>query len=83
MPIQIDEETYQALKRRAFEEGRSIASIIREALSRHEAAARPLSIHDFPFVGSGKSDADRRDRVSERHDAALAEAFVSGRRKRR
>ena len=82
IPIQIDEETYRALKRRAFEEGRSIAAIVRDSLSRM-SAHRPRTIDDFVFVGSGEGKGDARSRVSERHDQALADAFSPRRRKRR
>lgn len=81
MPIQLDEETYRALKKSAYEQRRSIASIVRESLSKTVRSNRLPAIDDFTFVGSGKAARDRRDRVSENHDSAVAEAFA-GRRKR-
>jgi hypothetical protein len=36
----------------------------------------PRSIEEFSFVGSGSSAADRKDRTSENHDRALADAIL-------
>ena len=75
IPISLDEKTYKALKRRSLEEGRSIAAIVRESVRRHLDPERSLRIEDFSFVGAGKPAPDRKERVSENHDAALAAAF--------
>lgn len=83
IPIQIEEETYQALKARAFREGRSIADIVRESIALANRNARPRSIEDFTFVGSGSNPADRKERTSENHDRALAEAYDRRQKKRR
>ena len=81
--IQLDDATYEAVRRRAFDEGRSMASVVREALSRTFGTAPPKSgqtIEDFSFVGIG-SDPNPPDGapVSVDHDRWYAEA-VGGRR---
>jgi predicted CopG family antitoxin len=83
LPIQIDDEMYQLLKARAFREGRSIADLIRESIALNSRNAPPRSIEVFSFVGSGSSPADRKERTSERHDRALANAFAARMRKRK
>ncbi|HEY6138292.1 MAG TPA: hypothetical protein VI670_11060 [Thermoanaerobaculia bacterium] len=83
IPIQIDEETYQALKARAFREDRSIADLVRESIALNSGRVPPSSIDQFSFVGSGWSAADRKDRTSERHHRAVVSAFAArGRRKK-
>ena len=73
--IQLKEETYERLRRRAFEEGRSIAGVIRgileEAFEERREPKR-LRIEEFTFVGSGRSG--HKD-ISLRHDEALGEDF--------
>jgi hypothetical protein len=81
IPIQIDDRTYASLRKRSFEEKRSIASIVRECLEKSDAT-RELSLSDFSFVGSGRSKQAKLAPVSENHDAALAEALAPGRRRR-
>ena len=83
IPIQIDEETYHALKARAHREDRSIADLVRESIAMNTRNGPPRSIDHFLFVGSGSATADRKDRTSEQHDRALADAFASRRRKRK
>jgi plasmid stability protein len=81
--IQLDEATYQALRRRAYEEQRSISAVARRILARALApAARRLpAAGRFSFVGAGRSRQGKLAPVSERHDEALAEA-ISPRKKR-
>jgi hypothetical protein len=74
--IQLDESTYQLLRRRAFERGMSMAALLREALMQHLAQESPQPrFKDFTFVGSGNSDDGNLQPVSERHDEALTEAL--------
>ena len=78
--IQLDEPTYAELRRRAYEEGRSMAALIREALAHAFGTGTPprrLSLSDFSFVGTGRSRQGALSPVSERHDEALAQAFVN------
>lgn len=77
IPIQLDEETYRLLKRRAFQEGKSLAAIVRESLARELSDRTPWSVKDLPFVGLGRSKRDAIERVSENHDQALADAFLT------
>ena len=73
--IRIDERTYLALRRRAFERGCSISSLVREILGYSlgtRKAKRRTSIKNFSFIGAGRSHQDRLSPVSERHDEALA-----------
>ena len=77
--IQLDEETHAALRRLAYEQGASMASIIRDTLARSlgtKASRKPKSLRELPFVGSGRSDQKALAPVSERHDEALAEALA-------
>ena len=75
IPIQLDDETYRALKRRAFEENRSIASLIRESLAQSTARGPKMTIEDFPFVGSGRSKQGSAAPISEHHDQALGDIY--------
>lgn len=82
--IQLDERTYEALRRRAFEKGCSISSLVRDLLARSLEIDKPAQRHtikDFTFIGAGRSRQDRRPPVSERHDEALEEALMKKRRR--
>ena len=77
--IQLDDETYAALRRRAYEEHRSISSVVREALGEKlgtRKRKRRLTLKDFPFVGVGRTRQGSLTPVSERHDEALAQAIL-------
>lgn len=82
--IQLDPETYAAVRREAYESGRSFSAVVRETLASAfgVAPAPTRSLADFRFVGAGRSRAPQGAPVSEAHDAALADAFA-GRRRRR
>ena len=82
IPIQIDDETYQALKSRAVRR-RFIADLVRESIVMNRRNMAPRSIEEWSFVGSGYCAADRKERTSENHDRALAEAFSVRRRRRK
>lgn len=72
--IQFDEETYEKLRTRAFEEGRSISSVTRElvALGLAPKAKRKITkARQLSFVASGRSRQGTLKPVSERHDEAL------------
>lgn len=75
--LQLDEPTYESLRRRAFQRGISMAALIRELLQEKlgTTPSRRLSLEDFPFIGSGRSEPGNLDPISERHDEALAEDF--------
>jgi plasmid stability protein len=76
--IQLDEEVYELLRRRAFQEKRSIAGVIREIIRKGiipSDRSRSSSIKDFKFIASGKSRQGTLKPVSERHDKALKEVF--------
>ena len=82
--IQLDERTYEKLRRRAFEKGCSVSSYVREVLAYALGTAKTkqrLAIADFKFVGAGSSRQGRRAPVSERHDEALAEALTKEHRR--
>ncbi len=82
--IQLDAHTYEALRRRAFEQGRSLSALVRESLAQYLGTGkrkRRLTMQDFTFVGSGRSRQGRFSPVSERHDEALDEAFKRERRR--
>jgi hypothetical protein len=75
--VQLDEATYEALRARAFEQGRSMAAVIRESLHQYFAVgpATAWKLEDLTFIGSGRSSKSGLEPVSERHDEALAEDF--------
>jgi hypothetical protein len=52
-----------------------MASVIREALAEYLATGspRPRAMHDFSFIGSGRSEESALEPISERHDEVLAE----------
>jgi hypothetical protein len=76
--IQLEEETFEVLRQRAFQEKKSIAGVIRELIHKEITLAIPqksFSIKNFRFIGAGKSPQGSLKPVSERHDQALEEAF--------
>ena len=76
--IQLDDATYEAVRRRAFDEGRSMASVVRETLARTFGTAPPearKTIENFTFVGIGSDPNPPEDvPVSVDHDRWYAEA---------
>ena len=73
--IQLDEATYDAVRRRAFEEGASLSAVVRKLLAEALGVTpgHPTQrIEDFTFVGVGRSRQGDHAPVSERHDEALA-----------
>jgi plasmid stability protein len=82
--IQIDEDTHAALRRTAYETGRSMSSLVRETLSQTFSTKRkkgPASRKQFSFVAVGRSDQGKSAPVSERHDEALIEAYLPKKRR--
>ena len=76
--IQLDEEVYELLRSRAFQEKRSISGVIREIIRKEvtpSGHSRSATVKDFGFVASGQSKQDSLKPVSERHDEALMEVF--------
>jgi len=76
--IQLDEEVYDLLRRRAFQEKTSIAGVIREIIRKEIAPSdrsRSSSIKEFRFVATGRSKQGTLKPVSGRHDEALKEVF--------
>lgn len=77
--ILLDEPTYEALRRRAFESGRSLSAVVREILLRSLSRPAPRKgrrLADFTFIGSGNSRQGKLAPVSERHDEALEAALA-------
>ena len=73
--IQLDDKIYELLRRKAFDENISMASVVRRALESYltdRRTERP-GIEAFTFIGSGHSKPDNNGPVSERHDDALVE----------
>ena len=89
--IRLDEATYALARQRASAEGISFAAFVRKALeqqlapeSRHLANQnprpknkKPITVEGFTFIGMGRSDQGDLSPLSERHDEALAEDFLS------
>ena len=77
--IQLDEETYRALKQRAFDRGISMSALLREMIREQLApykVNRKRRIEDFKWIGSASSDQGDLAPISERHDEALAEDLL-------
>ena len=76
--IQLDDATYEAVRRRAFDEGRSMASVVRESLARTFGTVVPegrKTINDFSFVGIGSDpNPPEGPPVSVDHDRWYVEA---------
>ena len=73
--LQLDNDTYQALRLRAYTERKSLSAVAREALRKGLGlgeSAQSLAEAQLTFVGSGASG--RKD-ISVRHDDALEEDF--------
>lgn len=73
--LQLDNDTYQALRLRAYTERKSISAVAREAMRKGLGLAEPahsLKEARLTFVGSGASG---REDISVRHDEALEEDF--------
>lgn len=81
--VLLDDGTYEALRKRAFTEKRSLSSVVRtllgEALGTGPGGRRAPA--RFTFIGAGRSRQGRLAPVSERHDEALAAGL--GRKLRR
>ncbi|MCX5868983.1 MAG: hypothetical protein NT009_16145 [Proteobacteria bacterium] len=76
--IQLEEDMYDQLRRRAFQEKKSISGLVRDILGKGITLPhrpRHLSIKDFKFVAVGRSRQGPLKPVSERHDEALGEVF--------
>lgn len=82
--IQLDEPTYEALRRRAVEKGCSMSALVRELLAHSLGTGKTkkrLSIKDFTFIGASRSRQGRLSPVSERHDEAMEEVLMKERRR--
>ena len=82
--VQLDDATYEAVRRRACDQGRSMAAVVREALSEAFGAIgeqdAKRTVEDFTFVGMGRDPDPPPDvPVSVDHDKWFAEA-IAGRR---
>lgn len=74
LQIQLDDTTYETLRRRAFELHQSLAATVRDVLGQALASSRrkrKLRMEDFTFIGSGSSG--EPNRVSEEHDEILGQ----------
>ena len=71
--LQLDDDIYQMLRTQAYEEGVSIAGLVRKILRKHffDAPNRSRNLQDFSFIASGRSEITDIDPISERHDEAL------------
>ena len=76
--IRLDETVYRLAQQRAFAEGIPFASLVHNALKSYlmREGRESLTIEDLGFAGIGSSQQGDANPVSERHDEALAEAFL-------
>lgn len=72
--LQLDDDTYEALRLRAYQERKSLSAVARDLLRAGLGVPDPGGIKDaqFTFISSGASG---RSDISVRHDEALAEDF--------
>ena len=77
--IRLDEATYALARQRASAEGISFAAFVRKAVEQQFAPEdlKRSRLEDFTFIGSGRSKPSDPRPLSERHDEALAEDFLS------
>lgn len=77
--VQFDQGTYQKLRQKAFQQERSISSLVREmvvqALEGGAKRPQPIGLHQFLPVSAGRSKQGRLSSISERHEEAFATAF--------
>ena len=74
--VQLDENTYEELRRQAHERGVSMSALLRELLRERLGTRRPTRrLEDFTFISSDRTKQGALAPVSERHDEALAEAY--------
>ena len=76
--LQLDEATYRVLRARAYEQGTSMAGLIREVLAEYlsPGPVRRKRIEEFAFIGSGRSSKSNAEPISAKHDEALTEDFI-------
>ena len=60
--VQLDEQTYEQLRRTAYQRKTSVARVIREAVAEYLVEGqtrerRSLTMEDFPFINTGRSGA--------------------------
>lgn len=76
--LQLEEATYELLRKRAFEQGVSMANLIRLAIDEYLKGrlSKHIKLEELTFIGAGHSEPSEFDPISERHDEALAEDFA-------
>ena len=76
--IQLDDATHAELRRLSYEQGRSMASLVREMLANafgtKRGRGRSAGLGGYPFVAAGSSR-ETAYAASEEHDRALADAI--------
>ena len=76
--IQLDETTYVLAKQRAYAENKSMAAVVRDALTQYltPTSSSTAGPQGFSFIASGRSRPGTPSPLSELHDEALAEDFA-------
>ncbi len=73
--IQMDEDTYEALRESAHKQKKSMSAVVREILKESLPDRKPKELdlkNKFSFISSGSSD---ESDISINHDKYLEEAF--------
>lgn len=79
LPVRRNEGTYRRLKHEAFQQERSISSLVREmvvqAMGGGTKRPKATRVSQFLSVGAGRSKQGRRSVISEKQDKVLATVF--------
>ncbi len=75
--VQLDETSYELLRRKAHERRVSVAAVVREAVGQYlaEAPPRKRTLADFKIMGIGRGEPSEYSPVSENHDEFLGDAL--------
>ncbi len=76
--VQLDETSYELLRRKAHERRISVAAVVREAVGQYlaEAPPRKRTLADFKIIGiANDEDPEEYRPISERHDEFLGDAL--------
>lgn len=76
--IQLEEPTFEALRRIAFQKKISVAAVMREMIGMQVSPKQKskLRLEDFTFIGSGRSRGKGAGSIAERHDEEFVDSIL-------